>query len=248
MVLDAILNPVFAPLLRLPPFWSILLISVFLTFIVTLIYKVVTDQAKMKALKDEIKQAQTEMKEHKSNPEKMMEINRKAMEKNFEYMKHSFKPMIFTMIPVLLIFGWLNAHLAYEPLRPNQPFSVVAQFTPEFQGNASLENDYLSFLSPATVSVAGGKAQWNLSGKAGTYAMLVHYNGQQQVKDVLITEERSYKPIVQTYKKSDLMSITTVHQKVYTFALFGIRFNWIWTYILISILSSMLLRKAMKVY
>ena len=83
------------------------------------------------------------MKQHKDNPQKLLEIQKNAMEKNLEYMKHSFKPMIFTMIPILLIFGWLNAHLAYEPIRPEELFGVTATFDESFiEDSVSMNNHF----------------------------------------------------------------------------------------------------------
>ena len=42
----------------------------------------------------------------------MMELNKITMEKNMKYMMHSFKPTLYTLIPILIIFGWIRK--AYE--------------------------------------------------------------------------------------------------------------------------------------
>src|SRR3989344_3084932 len=192
MVLEGILNPIFSPLLKIDPIWSITIISVGLTFISTLIYKLVTDQSKMKILKDDLKSAQKEMKEHKNDPTKMMDIQKRAMEKNFEYMKHSFKPMLITMIPILLIFGWLNLHLAYEPIRPGQQFMVNANFVPEYIGNATLSSEKLEFISNQTTVVENGIASWKLKGEAGSYLLEVKYDDKPFIKELLISDKREY--------------------------------------------------------
>ena len=62
MVFDAILNPIFSPLLMLPYLLSIILISFIISLLIVLIYKKFTDQTMMKALKDEIKDLQDKMK------------------------------------------------------------------------------------------------------------------------------------------------------------------------------------------
>jgi len=248
MVFENLLNPVFSPLLRLDPLWSILIISVFLTFLITLIYKLVTDQHKMKTLKQEIKDVQKQMKEHKNDPEKMLQIQKGAMEKNLEYMKHSFKPMIFTMIPILIIFGWLNAHLAFEPIKPGETFTVSALFEKEFSGEVTLTHEDLEFLSERTVTVEERTAQWGLKGEAGEYLLELSFPGKQFVKELTITEEQEYAKVVETYKDNSLKSIKIHNQKLIPFTIGKIRFNWIWTYILISIFSSLIIRKLMKVH
>ena len=84
MVFESLLDPVFSPLLQLHPLWGIAIISLILTWIITLVYKWVTDQKLMKELKDDIKSVQKEMKEFKDNPAKVIEIQKKAMEKNID--------------------------------------------------------------------------------------------------------------------------------------------------------------------
>ena len=42
----------------------------------------------------------------------MMELNKQMMEDMPEQMKHSFKPMLVTMVPIIIMFGWLRANFA----------------------------------------------------------------------------------------------------------------------------------------
>ena len=121
-ILDFILDPVFGPLLKLQPIWAVLIISLVVSLIIVIIYRLLTNQKEMKALKDEIKSHQKQMRELKNEPQKVLEIQKKAMQVNMKYMGKSMKPTIITFIPIILIFGWMQAHLAYAPLIPDQPF------------------------------------------------------------------------------------------------------------------------------
>ena len=109
MVFDSFFNAIFSPIVNLVgPATTVIFVSFLLTALVTWVYKLVTNQTLMKQMKEELKMYQDQMKEHKANPEKMMELQKKAMERNLQYMKHSFKPTFFTLIPLLIIFGWLR--------------------------------------------------------------------------------------------------------------------------------------------
>ena len=94
------------------PITSILVISFLVTVFITIVRYFMTDRERMKEIKDRQKELRKEMKEVRDNPEKMMELNKKMMEDLPEQMRHSFKPMIITLIPILLIFGWLRATYA----------------------------------------------------------------------------------------------------------------------------------------
>jgi len=105
---DNFFNFVFGPFMNLPDPLNLLSVSFILTGLITLSYKYLTDQTKMKELKDEMKGMQKKMKEFKDDPGKVMSMQKDAMKKNMEYMKHSMRPMLFTFIPIILVFGWLR--------------------------------------------------------------------------------------------------------------------------------------------
>ena len=90
------------------PRTSIILISLIVTIFITVIRYFITDREKMKEIRERQKELRKEMKEFRDNPEKMMEINKKMLEDFPEQMKESFKPMIITIIPILIIFGWMR--------------------------------------------------------------------------------------------------------------------------------------------
>jgi len=113
---DSFFNAVLGPLIAWSPLGTIIIVAFILTLLITIVYKLMTDQDLMKSLKAEIKDFQKEMKNHKDNPSKMMELQKEAMGKNMKYMKHSMKPTLITFIPIILVFGWLRT--TYTPIGP----------------------------------------------------------------------------------------------------------------------------------
>ncbi|MBU1204989.1 MAG: DUF106 domain-containing protein [Nanoarchaeota archaeon] len=260
---EAVLNPVFAPLLKLPPLFAIIIISFILTLLITLIHKFVTNQEVMKGLKKDMKDHQDEMKKHKDNPKKVMEIQKQVMQKNMEFMKHSFKPMIFTFIPIIIIFGWLNANMAYYPIMPDQEFDVTLTFDLEgLEKNIGLVSvipeDQLEIINSAKQTIEKNKtktflgekwvgvAKWKLKGPEGIYTLVYSFDDDMRAyeKDLIITEERKYAPPEKRINdESPLESIKIGNEPIRP--LFGL--GWIWTYIIFSIIFSMAIRKVLKV-
>ena len=116
--MDPFFDVTLGPLLVLPPIVSIFIVSFAVSLFIVLIYKWMTDQNEMKRLKDKLKDFQKEMRELKNQPDKMMAVQKEAMGVNMDYMKKTMRPTLITFIPIILIFGWLSAHFAYEPLLP----------------------------------------------------------------------------------------------------------------------------------
>jgi len=246
---ESIVNPIFAPLLKLPPLAGILIISIVITVLITLIYKWTTDQNLMKQLKDEIKEFQKEAKTLKSDPQKAMEVQKKAMQTNMKYMMQSFKPMLFTFIPIIIIFGWLNTNMAYEPILPDTEFTTTMFFTNNFVGEAELvAPEGITLISEAKQKIAAGKAEWALTGAEGEYILEYKFNDKSFTKDLLITNERVYKAPQKKIKDSEVKLIKINNEKLKVLNLFGWQIGWLGTYILFSIVLSIVLRKILKVY
>jgi len=252
MALD-FLDPVFGPILKLPPLLGVFLIAFFITLTITLVYKFTTDQKKMKKLKDELKEAQKKIKTlTKDNPQKALEVQQEMMKKNMEYMKHSFKSTLYTMLPILLIFAWLNSHMAFNQIMPDQEFKVTALFADGHAATISLSSiPDLVFIGNSTQTITENTAVWTLKGSAGEYKLQYDYNNENYDQELLITTEREYAPPEKAYSDSKLKKTAIGNAPIRPFgdlSLFGWHPGWLGTYIIISLIASILLRKLMKVY
>lgn len=240
-------------LLKMPPLWAILIISLVITLVTTLVYKFTTDQKKMKKLKEDMKGYQKKIKElSKSDPQKAMSIQQEAMKQNMEYMKHSFKSTLYTFIPIIIVFGWLNAHMGYYQLMPNQPFNVTAYFAEGHAQTVSISTiPELELLSNATQTIEKNQASWLLKGGEGDYKLTLNYNNETYDKPLIISSERKYEQPDKIITDSKMKKIVVGNEKIYPLGnidFFGWRPNWLWTYILLSILLSIGIRKVLKVY
>lgn len=240
---ESIIDPVFRPLLNLGPLPAILIVSFVISLLTVIVYKLMTKQDVMKDLKDEIKQMQKEMKTLKENPGKMMELQKISMQKNFEYMKHSMKPTLITFIPLIIIFGWLNANLAYEPIKPGE--FIVSVFS----------DKNITINAPEQIQVLGkeiksDRTDWKLKGEEGEYLLEFNAGDEIQTKDILITNKQKYKaPInIINSKDSKIKKIEVMQDKLKVMNLFGWKVGWLGAYIIFSLVFSILLRKVMKVY
>jgi len=213
--------------------------------------KYTTNQSLMRDLKNETKEFQKEMRELKNDPKKMMEVQKKAMETNMKYMMHSFKPMIFTFIPIIIIFGWMNAHFAYYPIMPGEEFTASAVFE-ELDGNITLvSHDGIELLSDAAQSTDAKTVTWRLKGEQeGDYTLWFDYEGKEHSKELSITNEKSYKEPMKRINEGNLKAIQIDHKPVKVLNLFigGWKLGWIGTYIVFSLIFSMVIRKKLKIY
>ncbi len=249
-MVDTVLNPVLGWLLVIPPIIAILFLSVVLGLINTLLQKYMTDQAKMKRLKDDTKKLQAKIKslQKEKKMDEAMSVQQKLMPIQMSLMKESFKPLVVTMVPFLVVFFWLANHFAFLPILPGEPFTVTAGFAQGSGGTATLSSDGLTIEEPAQ-PIENGKATWTVSGPEGRHPLTITYAGATFTRDVLITRERAYEQ-PQKSMRGAVTSFTVNNKKLLplgSFSLFGWQPGWIFYYILASIPVSLLFKKLFKV-
>ncbi|MDO8740366.1 MAG: EMC3/TMCO1 family protein [Candidatus Woesearchaeota archaeon] len=252
------LDPVLGPLLQLNTFLAIFIISLLISLIIIVAYKYLTNQKLMKEMKDDLKKYQAEMKQNKSDPKRVMEIQKKSMEINMKYMSHSMRPTLITLLPIILIYGWLAANFDYHPILPGQDFNVTLDLVEGATGAAALSimPEGIMVLGNATQQIVNNKAMFKLNGKEGEYKLTYSLNNKTYSNELLITKGRTYKQPEIILKDSMIKKITVGNEKMIVMNLFGIqeggwlkgRFGWLGTYIILSLIFSMGLRKLMKVY
>jgi uncharacterized membrane protein (DUF106 family) len=257
MAFFSLLDPVLNPILVLHPFWAILILSFMISLVMILIYKWMTNQEQMKSLKDDIKRYQKEMKEHKNNPKQAMEIQKKAMDANMKYMGQSMKPTFVSFLPIILIFGWMNAHLAYEPLVPGEEFNVQASFSQGIFGNATIKVPDGFKVDSYTQEIINGKANWSLTApelknpEGDNYILEFENDGEVVSKDILITYKLAYKETTKSIRDSRFTMINVFNRPMKplgSISIFGWLPGWLGVYIITSIIFSMSLRKLLKLH
>ncbi|MAG11109.1 hypothetical protein CMI44_02255 [Candidatus Pacearchaeota archaeon] len=87
---------------------SIIILGFLVTLVMTIITKKFTDQNRMRELKKIQKACQIKLKDAKGDIKKQSEIQKEMMACSMELMKHSFKPMLYTMVPILLLIMWVR--------------------------------------------------------------------------------------------------------------------------------------------
>ena len=242
------LNFIFAPLLKLPLLWAVIILSFLISVIIIAITKYTTDQVLMKKLKDDIKEYQKQIKELKNEPAKAMEVQKKSMELNMKYMTHSLKPTLITFIPIILIFGWMSSNFAYESIKPQQEFSVTAFFEKNSNGNAEIIPGEITVIDDKIKKIENDQAEWTLKGNEGEHFLEFSYNGEKQQKNILITTNGRYIEPVKKISDSQIKSIQINYAPKKILNIFGWKIGWLGTYIISSIIFTTILRKILKVY
>jgi uncharacterized membrane protein (DUF106 family) len=206
----------------------------------------------MKRLKEQINDYQKKIRVlTKENPKKAMKLQEEAMQVNMQYMGKSLKPMLYTFIPIIFIFGWMNTHYTYAPLAAGQPLTVSTQFIEGFAGQATLTSQTLDAKTESADIQVVDKvpvAKFAVSGPAGKHDFQVTYQSFSYNGSVWFGQN----PVASIFPGSGpVKQIVVEYPKVHPLGSFHISSwypGWLALYILFSIALSMGTRKLMKIY
>ena len=245
MALNTLLDPVLGWILNVPLWLGIIILSFVITMIINVVYKYTTDQEEMKRLKKKLKELQAEMKKHRNDPKRAMKLQQESMSINMKYMKNSFKSTLYTIIPIIIIFSWMNAHLAYAILEPNQPVDVIAKLSEP--DRVTLESD-VTIEGEATKETVERQAKWTVSGPAGVHTLVFKTEEGAAVTHDLYVGEPPSTPVKK--HEDPAFETTTIKYGKTTpfgnFSILGYKPGWLFTYLIFSIFFSITSRRIMK--
>ena len=101
-----ILDPTAGLVLNWNVFWGMTILVLIITIFMTIVQKYATDQETLREMKKEQKALNDEMKRFKDHPEKVMQLQKESMKFVMPMMKLSMRGMIYTGIPLILMFRW----------------------------------------------------------------------------------------------------------------------------------------------
>lgn len=251
----------------LSPLAAIFAVSLSISLLVTLIYKLTTNQKLMKALHHEMKSLRDDIKNIK-DPSQATSLNKQLMEKTMQQMMHSMKSTFITIIPVFLIFGWLNANVAFVQISPGEEFTTSMAFAKGTEGTASISSETLQIIGNATQEISNSIVAWKLKGNEGTHTITYAYGNEIYTREAIITNKWNYAdPYLE--KKQALLGIINTGDKAPikpdskieriavdlkpvhpfgNFRLFGWQPGWLGTYFIFTLLLTFPTRKLLRVH
>ena len=242
------------PLLVLPPVLAIAIIAFCASVIVILASKYLTNQTLMKSLKEEIDALNKQMRELRDHPDRMMEVQKRFTEVQLKYMTQSMRTSFFTLIPLLLIVSWLNAHYAFIPYAPGSDIGLTVQMLAGATGYVEIKDivpDGLELSSNATQDIVNNQASFQFKAKdPGDYTVTLEQGGSLIQRSIIVSNGHERRYAVASQKENAPFQTTMLAYPKYLVIPLGF-WNWLGalgTYILFSLIFSLSMRKFFKVY
>jgi uncharacterized membrane protein (DUF106 family) len=119
-LITALFDLLLRPFSGIAPIWGLLITSVITGIVMVVIFKYTSNQSGIKAAKDKISAYLMEIRLFKDDMRLMFTAQGKILRNNLTYMRYAVTPMLFMIVPVVLILAQLGIRYADRPLHPGE--------------------------------------------------------------------------------------------------------------------------------
>ena len=104
--------------------------SILVSIIIMLVTAKVTDQKEMKRTREKMKKLQEKLKvaQKKKDTKQANKLSKDMMTMQTAMMSNSMKPMLYTFVPIIIIFGWLRQYAVLQDFVEVQGYLVTLPF------------------------------------------------------------------------------------------------------------------------
>ena len=240
------------------PFLIVLGASLILSIFIALVYKLTTDQGEMRRLRERMKSLQQQVKERKGDQDEQMRLSSEMLKANSEYMKKTLKSSLYTIIPAMILFWFLLTQVAFAPISPGGEFSILVNHAEDIDPThtqiilpGGFSHEDTIHPGDETRTLRENQAVFVLRApmEEGTYAVSLENSGVRVERDIIVTQGREYAQ--QDTRYDDVFESARIEYQsltILTLPFWPHQMNWLWLYIIFSIVLGQLFRKLLRVY
>jgi len=184
-----------APFARLHPWVGLLVVSVVTGVVMLLIFGRTSNQRKITETKDKLKAYIMEMWIFRNDTLVMFSAIGNVIRNNVQYLRHSLRPLVFILIPVLIIMVQLGIRYGNQPFDPGD----TAIFTVELRDGVRPSEADVELTAPMGVRVlspplridSAQEVDWKIQAlMPGTHTLTLRVGDDVVTKSVAVGPER----------------------------------------------------------
>lgn len=257
------------PFKHAAPVVSLTILSIVTGAIMGVIFKKTTDQGAIAAAKARMQGRLIEIRLFSGDPVIVLRSAMRIIIENAIYLRYVLPAMIVMIIPVALILVQISGYFSHRPAMPGEPVAVTAQLS---GGNSIASDENISLIAPPGVKIETpvlyapslNQASWRISGqRPGASGVTVVFNGIHYSKNFSTGAglEKAWPSVssggffrsLLNPAEPPLQKITpgvreiTIDYPERALGAAGRNVNWLLFFLIVSILTSFLLKPVLKI-
>ena len=228
---NSVLRPLVAGLLYpfrgLHPLVGLTVVSLVVGIAMLLVFKATSNQGGIAAVKRKIHACLFEIRLFNDDLRAILRAQGELLRHNLVYLKYSFVPLLWMIVPLVLLMAQLQFHYGYEPLAPGESALVEVVLGKGWEGALPPDavEEFDSFGQPVTRPVVALAAppgvrvetpgvwapelrevSWRVAGeRPGDYELEVTVGGETYGKSLRVAEEREVRRLSPIRPRRDFL-------------------------------------------
>jgi uncharacterized membrane protein (DUF106 family) len=198
-ILRSLFDVLLQPLHRFPPIVGVLVISLVTAMGMLLVFRFASDQDKLAAVKGRIHACIFEIRLYNDDLRAILRAQMEILGHNLTYFRLSLAPMVWMIVPMVLLIAQVQFHYGYEGFEPGDSAVLTVELDKESLAAANAGSkpaitlDVPSGLRVETPPVwipALGEVSWRIgAGERGEYVLNIGLDGETYTKSLLVSDE-----------------------------------------------------------
>jgi uncharacterized membrane protein (DUF106 family) len=266
-VLRSLFDAILYPLHQLPAIVGVALVSLLTAVGMLLVFRYASDQKRMSDVKRRIHACVFEIRLFNDDLRAIVRAQLEILRHNWSYLKLTLRPMLWMIVPILLLIAQLQFHYGYSGLEPGKSAVLTARLDPEREtiGNGD-EKPAVRLVAPAGLRVETpavwvsslNEISWRVGAeRPGEYELEVEMNGASYTKSVLVSAVTARRSPIRLepgffnqllYPAEDPLPSPSPFQSIelgypdHEVDLFGLRLHWLIVFFVLSIVFAFSLK------
>jgi uncharacterized membrane protein (DUF106 family) len=197
-VLRSLFDGILYPLRELPPIVGVILMSLVTAMGMLLVFRYASDQDKLAQVKNRIHACIFEIRLFNDDLGAIMRAQMEILRHNLTYLRLTIKPMLWMIVPIVLLIAQLQFHYGYRGLTPGDSAVVSVTFGegPSITGNGG-DKPATSLVAPSGLVVETPavwvpslkELSWRIGAeRRGVYELEVVADGETYAKSVVVSD------------------------------------------------------------
>lgn len=192
-VLSALIDSLLTPLSVLGPLWALFIISMLAGILMLLIFRLTSNQVKIKEVKDKMQAHLLEILLFKDSPRIILSALKNLLRYNARYMTYAVTPMLYMILPVSLLLVHLDGWFGYRPLKIGESAIMSVKLSeegPRSLSQISLESERgILVETPPLRITETGEVNWRIrAGAPGDYQVTVRTGSHTIRKKITVSQ------------------------------------------------------------
>jgi uncharacterized membrane protein (DUF106 family) len=190
--LGGLVSAVLYPFRGLPPIVGLAFVALLTSIAILFVFRATSDQKALRRVKNRITAGVFEIRLFRDDLRTIFLAQWDILRHSLTYMRLSLVPMLWVIVPIVLLMIQLQFHYGYRPLQPGETAIVKAELADE-DGSVGVAEISLSasggleIATPLLLLPAEKEADWRVDALAdGSHELLLEADGLELRKDVAV--------------------------------------------------------------